>query len=58
MTFLIQYLDCLWEQIKTMREDSWQEKHIRRPYQAFHSIMCKALPVSKFILLIRKYDFL
>ncbi|XP_066930378.1 nuclear cap-binding protein subunit 1-B-like [Clytia hemisphaerica] len=39
-----EYLDCLWEQVKTMREDSWQEKHIRRPYQAFHSVMLKALP--------------
>lgn len=39
-----EYLDCLWEQIKKMREDNWQEKHIRRPYQAFHSVMCKALP--------------
>ncbi|XP_065672439.1 nuclear cap-binding protein subunit 1 isoform X2 [Hydra vulgaris] len=39
-----EYLDCLWEQIKTMKDDDWQEKHIRRPYQAFHNVLCKALP--------------
>ncbi|XP_057300654.1 nuclear cap-binding protein subunit 1-B-like [Hydractinia symbiolongicarpus] len=39
-----EYLDCLWEQVKTMKEDDWQEKHIRRPYKAFHSVLCKALP--------------
>jgi len=39
-----EYIDCLFEQIKTMRDDNWEENHIRRPYQAFHSVLCKALP--------------
>jgi len=39
-----EYLDCLWEQIRTIREDGFQENHIKRPYQAFHSVLCKALP--------------
>lgn len=39
-----EYIDCLYEQIKTMKEDNWEEKHIRRPYQAFHSVLCKAQP--------------
>ncbi|XP_045465883.1 nuclear cap-binding protein subunit 1 [Harmonia axyridis] len=38
-----EYLDCLWSQIKKLRQDNWQEKHIPRPYLAFDSTLCEAL---------------
>lgn len=39
-----EYLECLWQQVNTMKEDHWKESHIKRPYVAFHSTLCKALP--------------
>lgn len=41
-----EYLDCLWSQIRKLRQDNWQEKHIPRPYLAFDSILCEALQHS------------
>lgn len=38
-----EYLDCLWAQVKKLRQDNWAEKHIPRPYLAFDSILCEAL---------------
>lgn len=38
-----EYLDCLWAQIRKLKQDNWQEKHIPRPYLAFDSILCEAL---------------
>ncbi|XP_045775416.1 nuclear cap-binding protein subunit 1 [Maniola jurtina] len=38
-----EYLDCLWAQIRKLRQDNWSEKHIPRPYLAFDSILCEAL---------------
>ncbi|KAJ4451771.1 Component of the cap-binding complex (CBC) [Periplaneta americana] len=38
-----EYLDCLWAQIRKLRQDNWAEKHIPRPYLAFDSILCEAL---------------
>ncbi|CAH3163167.1 unnamed protein product [Porites lobata] len=38
-----EYLDCLWEQIKKLKTDNWQEKHIRRPYLAFDDVLGDAL---------------
>ncbi|XP_065337734.1 nuclear cap-binding protein subunit 1 [Cloeon dipterum] len=38
-----EYLDCLWSQIRKLRQDNWAEKHIPRPYLAFDSILCEAL---------------
>lgn len=38
-----EYLDCLWAQVKKLRQDNWVEKHIPRPYLAFDSILCEAL---------------
>lgn len=38
-----EHLDCLWAQIKKLRQDNWSEKHIPRPYLAFDSILCEAL---------------
>ncbi|XP_071450272.1 nuclear cap-binding protein subunit 1 [Hetaerina americana] len=38
-----EYLDCLWAQIKKLKQDNWAEKHIPRPYLAFDSILCEAL---------------
>ncbi|KAH0999365.1 nuclear cap-binding protein subunit 1 [Dendroctonus ponderosae] len=38
-----EYLDCLWAQIRKLRQDNWAEKHIARPYLAFDSILCEAL---------------
>lgn len=43
LTFLLQYLDCLWSQIQKLKKDRWQERHILRPYLAFDSILCEAL---------------
>ncbi|KAH0556545.1 nuclear cap-binding protein subunit 1 [Cotesia glomerata] len=37
------YLDCLWAQIRELRQGNWAEKHILRPYLAFDSILCEAL---------------
>lgn len=41
-----EYLDCLWAQIRKLRNDNWAEKHIPRPYLAFDSILCEALQHS------------
>lgn len=41
-----EYLDCLWAQIRKLRQDNWSEKHIPRPYLAFDSILCEALQHS------------
>ncbi|KAF7274780.1 hypothetical protein GWI33_012549 [Rhynchophorus ferrugineus] len=38
-----EYLDCLWAQIRKLKQDEWAEKHIPRPYLAFDSILCEAL---------------
>ncbi|XP_017038914.1 nuclear cap-binding protein subunit 1 [Drosophila ficusphila] len=38
-----EYLDCLWAQIRKLRQDNWAEKHIPRPYLVFDSILCEAL---------------
>lgn len=38
-----EYLDCLWAQIRKLKQDNWAEKHIPRPYLAFDSILCVAL---------------
>lgn len=38
-----EYMDCLWEQIKKLKSDNWQEKHIRRPYLAFDDVLGDAL---------------
>eukprot|EP00794_Sanderia_malayensis_P009859 gene9859-10869_t len=37
-------IDCLWEQIKKMKNDGWEERFIARPYVEFHAVLCKALP--------------
>lgn len=41
-----EYLDCLWAQIRKLRQDNWSEKYIPRPYLAFDSILCEALQHS------------
>uniref|UniRef100_A0A069DZJ7 Nuclear cap-binding protein subunit 1 n=1 Tax=Panstrongylus megistus TaxID=65343 RepID=A0A069DZJ7_9HEMI len=51
-----EYLDCLWEQIRKLRQDNWQEKHIPRPYLAFDSVLCEALQHSLPTLLIPPHD--
>ncbi|KAH8287275.1 hypothetical protein KR054_005148 [Drosophila jambulina] len=38
-----EYLDCLWAQIRKLRQDNWAEKHIPRPYLTFDTILCEAL---------------
>ncbi|XP_058986605.1 nuclear cap-binding protein subunit 1 [Musca domestica] len=38
-----EYLDCLWAQIRKLRQDNWAEKHLQRPYLSFDSILCEAL---------------
>nr|CAG4638339.1 EOG090X03JL [Cyclestheria hislopi] len=38
-----EYLDCLWAQVRKLRTDGWQERHIYRPYLAFDSILSEAL---------------
>lgn len=38
-----EYLDCLWAQIKNLRNNKWIEKHVPRPYLAFDSVLCEAL---------------
>lgn len=37
-----EYLDCLWSQIQKLKNDSWQERHIRRPYRAFEDVFLEA----------------
>lgn len=41
--YFIQYLDCLWAQIKNLRGNKWIEKQITRPYLAFDGVLCDAL---------------
>lgn len=38
-----EYLDCLWAQVKKLKSDNWQEKHVRRPYLAFDDVLGDAL---------------
>ncbi|KAK6188882.1 hypothetical protein SNE40_004967 [Patella caerulea] len=38
-----EYLDCLWAQIKNLRNNKWVEKQISRPYLAFDGVLCDAL---------------
>ncbi|XP_059175429.1 nuclear cap-binding protein subunit 1-A-like [Physella acuta] len=38
-----EYLDCLWAQIKNLRNNKWSEKQIMRPYLAFDGVLCDAL---------------
>jgi len=38
-----EYLDCLWAQIKNLRNNKWVEKQLIRPYLAFDSVLCDAL---------------
>nr|CAG4650844.1 EOG090X03JL [Simocephalus serrulatus] len=38
-----EYLECLWAQVRKLRTDEWQERHIYRPYLAFDSILSEAL---------------
>lgn len=38
-----EYLDSLWAQIRKLRNDNWQERHILRPYLAFDGVLCEAL---------------
>ncbi|XP_060600407.1 nuclear cap-binding protein subunit 1-like isoform X2 [Ruditapes philippinarum] len=38
-----EYLDCLWAQIKNLRNNKWIEKQVPRPYLAFDSVLCEAL---------------
>ena len=38
-----EYLECLWAQVRKLRADEWQERHIYRPYLAFDSILSEAL---------------
>nr|CAG4640733.1 EOG090X03JL [Eulimnadia texana] len=38
-----EYLDCLWAQVRKLRADGWQERHIYRPYVAFDSVLSEAL---------------
>ncbi|XP_054287102.1 nuclear cap-binding protein subunit 1 [Macrosteles quadrilineatus] len=38
-----EYLDCLWAQLRKLRNDNWTEKHLVRPYLAFDGVLCEAL---------------
>ncbi|CAH1796073.1 unnamed protein product [Owenia fusiformis] len=38
-----EYLDCLWSQMKSLRNAKWMEKVINRPYLAFDGLLCEAL---------------
>ncbi|XP_032777092.2 nuclear cap-binding protein subunit 1 isoform X1 [Daphnia magna] len=38
-----EYLECIWAQVRKLRTDEWQERHIYRPYLAFDSILSEAL---------------
>ncbi|XP_033749402.1 nuclear cap-binding protein subunit 1-like [Pecten maximus] len=38
-----EYIECLWAQIKNLRNNKWVEKQIIRPYLAFDGILCEAL---------------
>jgi len=39
---LIQYLDCLWIQIKKLEDNDWNESQINRPYKSFENILINA----------------
>nr|CAG4643826.1 EOG090X03JL [Lepidurus arcticus] len=47
-----EYLDCLWAQIRKLKADGWQERHIQRPYLAFDSVLSEALQnnIPNFVL--------
>ncbi|KAF6210400.1 hypothetical protein GE061_013504 [Apolygus lucorum] len=51
-----EYLDCLWEQIRKLKLDNWQEKHILRPYLAFDSVLCEALQHTLPVINIPPHD--
>lgn len=36
-------MECIWAQVRKLRTDEWQERHIYRPYLAFDSILSEAL---------------
>lgn len=38
-----EYLECIWAQVRKLRADEWQERHIYRPYLAFDSVLSEAL---------------
>lgn len=38
-----EYLECIWAQVRKLRTDEWQERHIYRPYLAFDSVLSEAL---------------
>ncbi|XP_013421265.1 nuclear cap-binding protein subunit 1-like [Lingula anatina] len=38
-----EYLDCLWAQIKMLKNNKWMERQILRPYLAFDGVLCEAL---------------
>ncbi|XP_050538611.1 nuclear cap-binding protein subunit 1 isoform X2 [Daktulosphaira vitifoliae] len=38
-----EYLECLWNQIKKLKHDSWTETIIPRPYLTFDNVLCEAL---------------
>ncbi|XP_029633354.1 nuclear cap-binding protein subunit 1 [Octopus sinensis] len=38
-----EYLDCLWAQIKNLKNNKWIERQILRPYLAFDNVLCEAL---------------
>ena len=40
---ILQYLDCLWAQIKNLQSHKWMENQINRPYLAFDSVLSEAL---------------
>ena len=40
---MLQYLDCLWAQICTLRRNDWVERQIERPYLAFDAMLSDAL---------------
>ena len=40
---VLQYLDCLWAQICTLRRNDWVERQIERPYLAFDAMLSDAL---------------
>lgn len=38
-----EYLECLWNQVKKLKHDSWTETIIPRPYLTFDNVLCEAL---------------
>ncbi len=40
---LIQYLDCIWNQIKSLENNDWNENLISRPYKPFENILNAAI---------------